>query len=892
MSVPENGLLLDGGAIAWSDGSGAATIGHAALPNQAGHKVKDRPYVTAMEVVPSELHPGADGIYGAGEQLVVAATFSEPVTLAPANAFVFLTLELGGVRRTANLAGADAATLHFAYTVQAHDLARDAVGVPAGALTLETGATLRGAGDKDAWPVHAAYALAAPPVDGRGAITVALASTPANGSDYLPGETIAVQATWDAPVTVSGTPAIGLEVGGVTQRAGYDEAASSAAGAPVFSYVVRAQDLDRDGVSVPAGELLLGDGAALDYRDGAGAANLRHAGLDTQAGHKVKDRPWVTGVTLAADADPGRDGIYTLGEKLRLAVTFSEAVTAAGAVHLTLTVGEQQRQAALVASGDALSTHRFAYEVQAGDRAPDGVAVAAGTLALGAGASLAGSGGVAAWPGHGAASFLELRVDAAGAVTVELASEPLNGSDYLPGEVIEVTATFRRPVTVSGTPAIGLEVGGRTHRIGYVAGPSSATELRFRYQVQADDVDRDGVSVPGDSLALDGGAAISYQDGTGLANLSHARVGLQAGQKVKDRPWVRAIEMESDPGADGLYTEGEEVAVEVLFSEGVSAGDATTKLELILELDGVTPTVLRPKRVEVTGTAAAFVFLYRVDQPSRDTDGVAVPENSLRLVEGTLHGTGDRAAYLAHGARPFPEHRVDGRGGVTVAIASAPGDDRDDYLPGDTIEVTATFARPVTGEHGERHAVDRAAGGRRGAPGGVQRRRAVAERAADGGDVRLPGDRGGRGHRRGERAGERPGAGRRRDRLRPPGRRRGGAPRARGPGAAERAQGQGPALDHRHRGRRRLGRGAGRHLRRRQRAAAGGDLQRAGERRRRGETSPWRWETRRGRRRWWRCRAAARRPRTRSPTWWRAPTSTRTGWRSRPGRWCWARRRR
>ena len=386
-------------------------------------------------------------------------------------------------------------------------------------------------------------------------------------------------------MTVTGTPGIDLEVGGAPRRAGYDADASGAAstaGATStvlhFAYPVQADDVDTDGVTVPADAIAVAPlvpGAAIDYRDGSGAATLGHAGLGPLAGHKVKDRPHVTG--LAMVSEPGADGLYGAGEEIVLEVAFSEAVAPGGdGVELALDLGGVERAAGAAAAGGADTGVRFAYRVQAADRAAGGVQVAEhGLRAVGAG-TLRGAGERDAYLGHAAAAWPGHPVDGGGALAVAVTSAPANTTDYLPGETITVTATFGRAVTVTGTPSIGLELGGETRRAGYEAGASTATALAFTYAVTPADVDTDGIGVPADALAFDGGAfdggaAIDWADGSGAATRRHAGVGPLAGHKVKDRPYVTGIALVSDPGADGIYTAGEELAVEVTFNERINS---------------------------------------------------------------------------------------------------------------------------------------------------------------------------------------------------------------------------------------------------------------------------------------------------------------------------------
>ncbi len=93
---------------------------------------------------------------------------------------------------------------------------------------------------------------------------------------------------------------------------------------------------------------------------------------------------------------------------------------------------------------------------------------------------------------------------------------------YEAGDEIEVWVTFNDNVTVTGTPRLGLNIGGTTKYAYYEA--TDLTTLRLYYTVQASDEDRDGISISSNSLELNGGtiraAGVDGED----ANLNHDAV--------------------------------------------------------------------------------------------------------------------------------------------------------------------------------------------------------------------------------------------------------------------------------------------------------------------------------------------------------------------------------
>ncbi len=130
------------------------------------------------------------------------------------------------------------------------------------------------------------------------------------------------------------------------------------------------------------------------------------------------------------------------------------------------------------------------------------------------------------------AAVLAVDVDAEGnavavsgpAVTeVTLAAE--SDGSWSDGDAVRVTLAFTEPVTVetaSGTPTIGLGLGGNARQASYVEGSETAS-LVFTYSATSDDGTVSAVSVAADSLALNGGTIRDAADRD--ADLKHPGIG-------------------------------------------------------------------------------------------------------------------------------------------------------------------------------------------------------------------------------------------------------------------------------------------------------------------------------------------------------------------------------
>ena len=132
---------------------------------------------------------------------------------------------------------------------------------------------------------------------------VAVTSTPSSGSTYGAGETLSFTATFNGPVTVTGTPQLPFSLGGVTKQAAYASGSDSAE--LVFSYTVAAGDNDADGISWAADALAL-NGGTIKFMTSVVAnrvdAALTHAAKTAQSDHKVDTPPVLSTRTVNVTA--------------------------------------------------------------------------------------------------------------------------------------------------------------------------------------------------------------------------------------------------------------------------------------------------------------------------------------------------------------------------------------------------------------------------------------------------------------------------------------------------------------------------------------------------------------------------------------------------------------
>ena len=272
-----------------------------------------------------------------------------------------------------------------------------------------------------------------------------------------------------------------------------------------------------------------GASADADYANKSGAdadfadAQVVVTALDDDVPTVTQVRFWGT-PSAAAVADT-----YVRGAAILVHVTFSRDVTVTGTPQIGIRIGNQTRLASYtrVRSGARVE---FRYQVQATDEDTGGISIAANAISLPSGARIAHSisTNVNANRNHDAvADDATRKVD--GDLTPppspsfpRITSTPPTATDeYGYGETIEASVIFNLPTSVDmsgGTPRLQMMIGSASRWAEYTR--TSGNALHFAYDVQATDVDANGVSFPQDALDLNGGRITNAYDDSVNADLS------------------------------------------------------------------------------------------------------------------------------------------------------------------------------------------------------------------------------------------------------------------------------------------------------------------------------------------------------------------------------------
>ena len=539
-------------------------------------------------------------------------------------------------------------------------------------------------------------------------------SEPGIGDTYGIGEEVRIGINYNEPVVVSGSPQLEMNIGTVTRTVDLDHWSDEG---PRFHYVVQADDLDRDGISIAADALKL-NGATIKDRGGNDAVlDLGEHAFTNDAGHKLDgsiDRPpIVEGVCCLPEPQSG--DTFSLGETIEIHVAFTEAVTVTGTPQVMLTLSDTERRAMdfdHTCCGSRVLI--FYHEVQSSDRSPDGLSVSADALILNGG-TIQDAGGKDAVLDLGeheyAAPDPRRKVDGSIVTAPKVRDiyfadhrRPRSGDTYEIGERIEVHVEFDKAVTFTGTPQLALTVGTQTRQM-ICDFLWSDRWLFCQYSVQAEDRDEDGISVAADSLVLNGGTIKFAGDGVTDAELAHDALADDATRKVDGSidspPTVAGVAIESSPGSGDSYARGETIRIAVWFSEPV-AFIGVPQLELTI---GATARFVPRGN---TWTQSAINFWYEVQESDLDADGISIGTGALRVTEGvSIRDATGNDAVLDLGSHAFSndaEHKVDG--GVSDAIGPAvdwlvPSPRPQNgvtYVRGESLTVVVAFDEPVVVE--------------------------------------------------------------------------------------------------------------------------------------------------------------------------------------------------
>lgn len=541
--------------------------------------------------------------------------------------------------------------------------------------------------------------------DGPGAAKTWIDSEPTDGW-YDRGDTIRVKQEFTEAVTVQdGEVNVGLLFGNESEVEHRSAHYVSGTGTDTltFEYTVAGDDLDVDGIEVPASDYG-GPGSIVTLEDGS-AVNEKYRGVPADDSHKANGKTGVKEISIVSSPDDG--DTYRKDEELEVEMRFERPVEVDGRVYIVLRIGEGEGSwaGAWYDRGSGTDTLVFKQSVRAHDLDTDGFRVVNGYIGsdgqrygFGGGGSITDQAdGFTVSPYYtGVVDSSGHRVDGRPYVTgVAVTSDPPNGTHYRIKERMMISLTFDRAVSVQPKPAIKVQIGDRQVLAEYHDGSFSDT-LVFSYRVRDRDVAADGISIPAQAAFSGTGAIHQAREDWSVDGRIPALEPQPDQAVIGLRPRAIVSEIVSTPASSRRYRPGENIEIALQFNEPVTVLGVPY---ISFNIDETGPPQRHAKYVRGSGTMV-LVFSYTVQETDLDRNGISLPGRMNEGFTGNDRvyqaGTENIAIAFVPGFTDNPRHRVAGRVHVdSVDVTSDPGDDGV-YVMDDTIELSATFDDHVT----------------------------------------------------------------------------------------------------------------------------------------------------------------------------------------------------
>lgn len=464
------------------------------------------------------------------------------------------------------------------------------------------------------------------------------ASLPAG--NYKLGDVLSFTLTSSEILNVGGTPYLTFDIGSSPERA--DLYNSDGSSTPVFRYVVKAGDLDVDGI-VLGPQIEMNGGFMHDV-----AGNHLNPAVNGNFTGVIIDgiAPTISSVDVPAN------GYYNAGDVLTFTVHINENVTVMGAPAVGLTVGADAKQAAYV-SGSGSSALVFSYTVQPGDMDMNGIQLTG--LTLNGGTIRDQVGNDAALTLNNVGNTTNVMVNTA-IPTVTLSGTPAPNAPWT------MTITFSEAVTVLTTG----DIIATNATLGALSTPDNIT-----FTVEVTPVDDGAVT-----LQVPANAVVNIGNNPNTASniLSYAYDGTA--------PDITSVAVP----ADDTYTLNQVLSFTVNFNENVTV-TGTPSFDVIIGA--------ATRQAQYTGGSGtnALSFTYTVVNGDLDVDGISlgtsvdfnggsIRDASSNAAAAALAGVGNTTAVLVDAARP----------GVIAVNVPANGY----YKAGDVLAFTVQYGENVT----------------------------------------------------------------------------------------------------------------------------------------------------------------------------------------------------
>lgn len=467
---------------------------------------------------------------------------------------------------------------------------------------------------------------------------------PADGNFTTPNNIDFVVA-YNENITISNTPRIVLDIGGVTNYADYNSGTGSTS--LTFRYIVSGGDYDANGIGISNNSIDLNSTGVVTDEAGNTAPLDMTAFIPNLSNVFVN----VTPVTITSITPPA-DATYTETQNIDFIVNTSELVNVTGTPRITIDIGGTTKYADYF-SGTGSSALTFRYTVEGNLLDTDGIAISS---------PLDINGGTIQY----ATSFdldLTFTPPSMGAVLVDsmrptiTSITPPADATYVETNNIDFIVNTDENINVTGTPRIQIDIGGTTKFANYVSGTGTSA-LTFRYSVEASLSDGDGITISS-PIQLNGGTM--QNAGPFDLDLSFTPPAMPAVLVDSNVPTITSI----TPPADATYTDTQNLDFVVNVSESVNV-TGTPRIQI--DIGGTTKYA-----TYLSGTGSnALTFRYTVEVGLSDGDGITI-SSPLDLNSGTIQNAGLENMDLTFAPPGMPGVLVDSAP-PTITSVTPPAD--------------------------------------------------------------------------------------------------------------------------------------------------------------------------------------------------------------------------
>ncbi|MBC75291.1 MAG: hypothetical protein CME64_04680 [Halobacteriovoraceae bacterium] len=629
ISFGSNSIDLNGGTITFNDGTAAQNASLSFSPGDTSAIIVDN-----TGPVISSITPPLDNTYMVDASLTFFATFDEEV-------YVTGTPQMqvninGSLVNVAYTGGSGTTRLTFRHTVLSTDLDMDGITITP-PLLLNSG-TIKDEAGNDATLTFALQNLPNVYLDGDMPYIVS-AIDPVDKT-YVPGDTIEVSYTFTEVVNVTGTPRVGIDIGGNVRYA--DFLSGSGSDTLVFSHSLVSGNEDDDGVDVA--DIIDLNGGTIQDAEGKNANIIFYLAKTPGA---IVHAPLPTVTSIVIPSAPA-DGYFNLGEEIFFTLNFNDEVDTTGLPQLVMELTTLSPTLTYVDynSGSGSSSLVMRYVVQTGDEDHDGLTLNSmlnlngGTIqnANGTNANLDISTAIAA------IDTSTLLVDAL-TPTVESITPPANAT-YAIGDALNFAFNFNETINVTGTPRVALDIGGATRYATYQSG-SGSSNLTFRYTVQNSDLDTDGISITSNSVDLNGGSLIDLGGNAADLDISSVKPNLSSVLVDGIRPTVTGIAITAS-----TYTETQVITATVTYDDTVNI-TGSPRIPATFETMAASPELV----YQAGSGSSTVTFSYTVVDGDGDPNGIDL--SAITLSGGTIQDINGNNANLTLSTTNFPSVLVD-----------------------------------------------------------------------------------------------------------------------------------------------------------------------------------------------------------------------------------------